>query len=789
MRAILSRTFFSIGAFLALASFPFFAMAEAKNDANSEDLPSEQTYSRAKASQRVQSLLESLTIEEKIGQMTQITVGILREDTPDGGRRFNPAKLKEAIETYHVGSILNNDGKPMSSTQWRKFIGEINAATEKSRSKIPVIYGIDSIHGAGFIKDTTIFPHNIGLASARNVSLVTDIAKATAMQTRAAGIRWNFDTVLDMGRDPLWPRFEETFGEDTHIVTEMGVAAYQGYNTSGLDDVHSVASSMKHFVGYGEPFNGKDRVPSYIPTKQLWETHIPPFEAAINAGAPTLMVNSGTLNGVAVHADQHLLEGIVRQQLGFTGVIVSDWEDIIRLHTRHRVADTPKEAVAQGIEAGIDMSMVPENYSFFTYLKALVQEGRISEERIDQSVIRILTLKEKLGLLDDATPEKEAAKNAYRSEYNNLALEAAEASMVLLKNTHNALPLQKNDRILLAGPGADSRTALSGSWSYTWQGDDETAYPDTFQSIADAMIVRMKKAGEEYANTFRMLSKRSFSDAANTDARIFKQDLSDIDKIILVLGEDAYAETPGNIHDLNLPQEQLDFALAAIQTGKPVIVVLTQGRPRIIRSIEPALKGILLAHRPGTFGAQAIVNTLYGDHNPSGKLAYSYPRFSGDILPYDHEYSAAMGSSINPNAKQHVYNPQWSFGFGISYTDFIYSDIKVNKKRFQRDESITVSVSLKNTGDMAGAEVVDVFITDHYAKESPAVKRLKAFSQQALGKGKKTRLSFTLDLDDFSYVRRDLKRVVEPGLFTIQIGSEEVEVEFMGETAVINATQ
>ncbi len=727
-----------------------------------------------KVNMEIQALIDSMSIEEKVGQMTQLDIRLVTRKNKDGSIEIDDKKLKKIIHTYKVGSILNAAGYPLTINQWHTIIGRIQEEALKAETPIPVIYGIDAIHGTTYTAGSTLFPHNIGVAASRNVEMAGTVASITASEVRASGIRWNFDPVLDIGREPLWSRFEETFGEDPYITKEMGVAMVKGYERDGLDKPTAVASTMKHFVGYSAPDNGKDRTPAYIPDKILWEYYLPQFKAAVEAGASTIMINSGSVNGIPLHADKYLLEDVLRKQFGFKGLIVTDWEDIIRLHTRHKVAETPRDAVKLAIESGIDMSMVPSNLSFFEHLTDLVKAGEISEQRLDQSVRIILKLKYRLGLFDNAFPESAAVANFAKPSYQKTALEAALESITLLKNDDQVLPLPKTAKVLIAGPAANNLAPLHGSWSYSWQGDQEERYPETTQTVLEALQDKITKS------SVRSLAFEGFDNPKNYDAKGLKKATKNVDYIVLVLGENAYAESPGGIDDLTLAQNQIDLAKAAIATKTPVIMVLAEGRPRIVREIEPGIKAIVQAYRPGSQGAKAIVDVLFGDYNPSGVLPFSYPQFTGDIMPYDHEFLAEVQEIGVGNGNVGVggsggYKPQWSFGHGLSYTTFEVSNLKVNKKAYTTTDTIDVSVTVANTGKREGGYAVDLYVSDLYASESPAVKRLKRFKKVFLDAGQQTTIEFSLTQDDLAFVNRQLDRVVEPGEFRILVGNQSVD--------------
>jgi beta-glucosidase len=719
---------------------------------------------KATTDARISKLLAAMTIEQKVGQMTQVNLGVIIDKKVNDHVQFDPDKLDLALRKYQVGSILNSTSRALTIEEWHEVIRVIQDKALKNDLSIPVIYGIDAIHGVTYTKGSTLFPHNIGMAATRNPGLVMRMAKATAMEARASGLRWNFDPVLDVGRNPIWPRFSETFGEDSYLGTVMGVATINGYEEDGLDSVTAVASCMKHYVGYSDPANGKDRTPAYIPDVVLWEHHLPQFKAAVEAGASTIMINSASINGMPVHASKYLLTDVLRGQFGFEGVIVSDWEDVIRIHTRHRVAESPREAVKMAVDAGLDMSMVPHNFSFADLLIDLVKGGEISNERIDQSVARILRLKMDLGLFENPYAEEEAVKNFGLPAYKELALDAARESITLLKNQESILPLPSTAKVLLAGPAALNLGPLHGSWSYSWQGNVKKNYPETTLNIYEAFV---GKLGSEKVVP---LAKEGFENAGNYDAESLQKLAKDVDYIVLALGERAYAESPGALDDLNLPEDQKALARAAAATGKPVILVLTEGRPRIIRDIEPLMNGIVLAYQPASQGARAITDVLFGDFNPAGVLPFSYPRYTGDIMPYNHGVLADI-QQLSPSVITYGgYKPQWPFGHGLSYTTFEYSGLKLSKSVVKNGEVLEVSLLVSNTGDRSGQHSIDLYISDLYASLSPAVRKLRRFTKTHIEAGESKTITFELDNSDLSFVNAELQRVVEPGEFMISVG-------------------
>ena len=729
--------------------------------------------SNPKYKQKVEALLKQMTLDEKIGQMTQVTLGVVAKGgggNEDGA--LDPEALKKAVLDYKVGSILNTTVHAFSVEVWRKIQTAIQDEAKRSRLKIPVIYGLDGIHGQTYTLDATLFPQSIGMAATRNPELVAAAAKTTAMELRASGVRWNFAPVLDCGRQPLWSRFPETYGEDVYIGKTLGSAAIRAYEGDGLTNPTAVASCMKHYLAYSAPRTGKDRTPAYIPEIELREYYLPQFREAIKAGASSIMINSGEINGTPVHASHYLLTDVLRKELGFRGVVVSDWEDIIRLHTRHLVAATPRQAVAMAVNAGVDMSMVPNDYSFFDLLKEAVEKKEVPVSRIDEAVGRILTLKYAVGLFDNPYPEKGSEANFGKPAYQNLALDAAHEAMTLLKNQNNILPLSKDKKILVTGPAAQSISALNGCWSYTWQGKDERWYPKDSKTILRAL--------QDKFNPGQVITAGStgFDSPDNYDTVKLKEAATAADAIVLCLGENAYAESPGIIPDLVLPENQLALARAAAGTGKPVILVLSEGRPRYITSVEPSMQAILLAYWSGKKSAEAIADVLTGDYNPDGILPYSYPRSMGEMVLYDRKHSEDVREIFNANMTWDGYHPLFPFGWGLSYTQFEYGEISLSSKILKGAAKLRVSITVKNSGSRDGKHTVELYSHDQYASITPSMKRLRAFQKISLKAGESQTVNFTIDRNDLAFVNAKLKTVTEAGDFDLMIGDQKVSFTY-----------
>ena len=722
-------------------------------------------------SEKIDALIKRMTLEEKVGQMTQLQIGMIAEGK-DQNIRIDPAKLEKAINRYGVGSILNVSDQALTLDKWHEIISQIQTATKKTRLAIPVIYGIDSIHGANYVQGATLFPQEIGMAATWNPELMKQAAEIAAAETRAAGIPWSFSPVLDIGRQPLWPRFYETFGEDPYLAKVMGAAFVRGLEGSDVSSTNHVAASLKHYMGYSFPLTGRDRTPAWIPENYLREYFLPTFATAVKAGAHTVMVNSAEINGVAGHVNHHILTDILRDELGFKGFVVSDWEDIKKLVSIWRIAATEKEATRLAVMAGIDMSMVPSDYSFSDNLIALVKEGAVPQARIDEAVARILKVKFELGLFDDAMPNAALKSKFGLPESRRVSLEAARESMTLLKNANNLLPLAKNKKVLVTGPTADSLISLNNGWTYVWQGSEESLYPKDRNTIRRAIEAKAGAANVRYVPGTKISRGPGPSNSTPTD-REEEVDIpaavtaaADSDVVVLCLGEGSYTETPGNITDLTLGEPQLKLAEAVIATGKPVVLVLVEGRPRIINRIADRVQAILLAYNPSNEGGTAVADVLFGDFNPCGKLPFTYPRTPNGLITYDHKAFETEETSFGNMA----FKPQFSFGHGLSYTTFAYSDLRLNHQTITANDELSISVSVTNTGRQPGKEVAQLYVSDLVASISPPNKRLKRFAKLYLEPGQSRTLTFKLRSEDLSFIDADNKAVVEPGEFEVKIG-------------------
>lgn len=706
---------------------------------------------------KVEALLARMTLEEKVGQMTQLEIGMIC-DGKDQDLKINPSKLEKAILKYGVGSILNVSAEALPIDKWHEIIGQIQQAAKKSRLKIPVIYGIDTIHGLNYTQGSTLFPQELGMAATWNPELTKRAAEIAAMETRASGIPWNFSPVLDLGRQPLWPRLYETFGEDPYLAKVLGVAMIRGYEGKNIAANDRVAACLKHYMGYSFPLSGRDRTPAWIPEIYLREYFLPMFQAAVAAGARTVMVNSGEINGVPVHASHYILTDILRTELGFRGTVVSDWEDIKKMVSQHGVAANEKEATRMAVNAGIDMSMVPSDYSFSDILVALVKENGVSMTRINEAVRRILTLKFELGLFDAPMPDASLKANLGTAKSRAVSLQAARESITLLKNNDNILPLAKGRKVLVTGPTADSLISLNNGWTYTWQGTKEDLYPKDRLTILGAIRDKVGAQNVDYVQGAALDKEINIAEAARA-AR-------NADVAVVCLGEGGYAETPGNIDDLTLDEAQLKLAEAIIATGKPVVLVLAEGRPRVISRIADKIGSIVMAYNPGNEGGQAIADVLFGDYNPCGKLPFTYPRSPNVLMNYDHKIWEGGDTPFGYTA----FKPQFAFGTGLSYTTFAYSNLKLDKKKVARNGDVSVTFTLTNTGQRSGKETAVLYVRDIVASVTPPGKRVRRFAKIYLEPGQSRTLTFKLTAADLSFVGANNKLVVEPGDFEVMIG-------------------
>ena len=740
---------------------------------------------------RIDSIMSEMSIEQKIGQMAQINLTVIANG-PDKWSSYEPLqidkdRIEKAINKYHVGSILNTtNNRARDISTWNKIIDEIQSYALSSETAIPILYGIDGIHGATYIDGATMFPQQIGTAATWDIKNSFNMGMVTAYETRAAGIPWNFSPVLDLGQDPRFPRQFETFGEDPYLTTQMGLASLEGQQgiDNNMNNDFVVATSIKHFLGYQTTISGKDRTPSYIPEHVLRELHLPAFEKAISQGAKTIMINSGLINGIPVHADKYLLTNLLRDELGFDGIILTDWEDINKLHDRDKVAESRKEAIKIAINAGIDMSMIPYDYEeFCDNLIELVKEGEISEARIDESVRRILKLKIELGLFDKKN--KPDYSDFGSQKHQNYAYDAAVESMTLLKNENSILPIKNKNKILVTGPNGDTMRTLNGAWTYSWQGEKTDFFAGDHNTIYEAIKNKFTDSDVKYIpgvtypinEDYDKEPKFEYYDQyVDQKKEAIKYANEEADIIVLCLGENTYTEKPGDLNDINLNRLQIDFANEIIKSGKPVVLVLNIGRPRLISEIESKVNAVINIYLPGNFGGDALADILYGSVNPSGKLPYSYPLYSNSLIPYNYKPAEVQNNAQGAYNYVGEVNNLYDFGFGLSYTSFEYSNLKLNSNQFSKNENIYLSVDIKNTGEIEGKEVIQVYSKDHYASLTPDVKRLRAFKKIELKPGEIKNVKFEIKVQDLGFINYQNKHVVETGIFDLMVGSLKSEL-------------
>lgn len=729
----------------------------------------------------IQQWLKKMTLEEKIGQMCEITIDVVTDfEKSRDGFTLSEAMLDTVIGKYKVGSLLN---VPLSVAQkkkvWAKAIRQIQ---EKSMKEIgiPCIYGVDEIHGTTYTLDGTLFPQGVNMGATFNRTLVRRGAEISAYETKASCVPWTYAPVVDLGRDPRWPRMWENYGEDAYLNTVMGVEAVLGFQGSDPNHIgrYNVAACVKHYMGYGVPVSGKDRTPSAIPRSELREKHFAPYLAAIRAGALSVMVNSAVDNGMPFHANKELLTDWLKRDLNWDGLIVTDWADINNLCTRDHIAATKKEAIKIAINAGIDMSMVPYETSFCTYLKELVEEGEVPMSRIDDAVARVLRLKYRLGLFDNPYWDIAEYDKFGSPEHAAEALRAAEESEVLLKNDGNLLPLKQETKILLAGPNANSMRCLNGGWSYSWQGHRADEFAGAYNTIYEALCNKFGKDNITYEPGVTYAPYKNDNWWEENPAEIEKAvaAAANADVIIACIGENSYCETPGNLNDLTLSANQRNLVKALAATGKPVILVLNEGRPRIINDIEPLAKAVVHVMLPGNYGGDALANLLAGDVNFSGKLPYTYPKYINSLATYDYKPCENVGQMAGNYNYDAVMDVQWPFGFGLSYTSYAYSNLKVDKSSFAPGDVITVSVDVTNTDSVEGKESVLLYSSDLVASSTPDIKRLRGFDKISLKPGETKTVTLKLAADDLAFVGYDGLWRLEKGDFVLACGGKTVTV-------------
>lgn len=783
-----------------------------------------------KIEKQVEALLKKMTLDEKIGQMTELAIdaitlrtnpfaGIdmqnfkvddlkailvkyglenqfeLTDEMPDQqtfigiymaiqaieskkGFQIDEALLDSVLGKYKVGSILNVPaGIAQTPQEWERIIKIIQDKSMKEIG-IPCIYGVDQIHGTTYTLGGTFFPQGVNMAASFNRALVREGARISAYETKAGSIPWTYAPVVDLGRDPRWPRQWEGYGEDAYVNAEMGREAVLGFQGEDPNHIgpHHIAVSMKHYMGYGVPVSGKDRTPSSISPQDMREKHFAPHLEAIRAGALTVMVNSAMNNGLPFHANYELLTQWLKEELNWDGLIVTDWADINNLYTRDKVASSKKEAIKMAINAGIDMSMVPYEWTFCTLLKELVEEGEVKMSRIDDAVRRVLRLKYRLGLFDTPAYNHADFPLFGSEQHAKAALTAAEEGIVLLKNSDNILPLPQGKRFLLTGPNANSMRTLNGGWSYSWQGDKADMCAADYNTILEAFQNRFGADNVVYEAgvTYKQGGNWWEENAPEIEKAVAAA--KDVDYIVACIGENSYCETPGNLNDLTLSPNQLNLVKALATTGKPIVLILNQGRPRIINEIEPLAKAVVNSMLPGNYGGDALANLLSGDANFSGKMPITYPKYINSLITYDYKPSEEMERMEGAYNYDAVVSVQWAFGYGLSYTQFAYNNLKVDKSDFKANDLLTFSVDVTNSGKVAGKESVLLFSSDRVASLAPDVRRLRAFEKIELKPGETKTVTLTIKGSDLAFVGYDGKWILEEGMFRIQVGNQLLSI-------------
>ena len=757
---------------LALSGFVLSSQAQTASPAITPDEEIENN---------VQSLLEKMTLEEKIGQMCELTIDVIQDYSAPAEQGFtiDEAKLDSVIGKYKVGSILN---VPMSVAQprekWQEVIKRIQ---EKSMEVIgiPCLYGVDQIHGTTYTLGGTLFPQGVNMGATFNRELTREGARISAYETKAGSIPWTYAPVTDLGRDPRWPRMWENYGEDCYLNAEMGreaVLGFQGDDPNNVDDYH-VAACMKHFMGYGVPVSGKDRTPSSITLQDLKEKHFAPYLEMVRNGALSVMINSAMNNGLPFHANHELLTGWLKESLNWDGMIVTDWADINNLYTRDHIAKDKKEAIKIAINAGIDMAMEPYNWDFCPLLKELVEEGEVPMSRIDDAVARILRLKYRLNLFEKPYYDLNDFPLFGSDEFAAKALQAAQESMVLVKNEDSLLPLSKSSKLLVTGPNANSMRCLNGGWSYSWQGDKADQCAADYNTILEALQNTFGADNIVYEPGVTYKEGGNWWDENEPDIDAAVAAADGVDYIIACIGENSYCETPGNLTNLVMSDNQLSLVKALAETGKPIILVLNEGRPRIMASIEPLAKSIVDIMLPGNYGGDALASLLVGDVNFSGKMPHTYPKEINSLITYDYKPCEHIGKQMegayNYDAQVSI---QWPFGYGLSYTTFQYGNFSVDKSEFTADDQLTFSVDVTNTGSMAGKESVLLFSSDLVASLTPDIRRLRAFDKIELQPGETKTVEFTIPASDLAFVGYDGHWTLEAGEFRMQAGDQVVTI-------------
>ena len=728
--------------------------------------------------QAAKTAVKQLTLEEKIGQMMQLVTDLFGTNDAQGVFHIDRAKADTLFSKYKIGSILNapNTCAP-TAAQWEEIISDIQKLSMKHIG-IPCVFGLDQNHGSTYTQGGTLFPQNINVGATFNRDIARQCAEATAYETRAVSVPWTFCPTVDLGRDARWPRIWENFGEDCYLNAEMGrmqTLGFQGNDPKHIDQQH-VAVSLKHYLGYGVPWSGKDRTPAYISPSDLREKHFAPFLAAIREGAASIMVNSASVNGMPVHANHELLTVWLKEQTGWDGVLITDWADINNLYTRERVAKDKKDALCIAINAGIDMIMEPYSVDACILLKELVEEGKISMSRIDDAVSRILRMKERLGLYKHPTQRLKDYPKFGGKEFAQLALDGAVESMVLLKNEGNILPLAKGKKLLVTGPNANQMRCLNGGWSYTWQGHRTDEFAQQYNTIYEALCNEYGQQNVVLCQGVTYNEQGKYREENTPDIEAAVRAAKDVDIIVACIGENSYTETPGNLSDLTLSQNQRDLVKALSQTGKPIVLILNEGRPRIISDIVPLCQAVVDILLPGNYGGDALALLLSGKRNFSGRMPYTYPSEINSLANYDFKKSEEVGTMEGAYDYNARITQQWGFGTGLSYTTFEYSNLRVDKAHFTKDDVLTVSVDVTNKGRMAGKESILLYSSDLIASMTPDGRRLRQFDKISLNPGETRTVTLQLPASDLAFVGYDGRWRLEEGDFLLTVGSLSTQV-------------
>ena len=720
----------------------------------------------------MEKTLAKMTLEEKVGQMTEIGIDILGHYEGDEWV-MDMDKVENVIGKYKVGSILNTPVVGQTPEKWQEIIGIIQEVSMREIG-IPCIYGLDMNHGASYVMGATYFPQNINIGASFNPQLAYDAGVVTAYESRAANCPWTYCPTVDLSRDPRWPRVWENYGEDPLVNAVIGAAAVRGLQ--GEDPNHvgpeNIAVSVKHYMGYGNPRTGKDRTPAYIPESELREKCFAPFKACVEAGALTIMVNSSSVNGVPVHANKELITDWLKEGLNWDGMVVTDWSDIINLYTREGVAADKKEAIEIAINAGIDMTMEPYDLNFCTLLLELVDEGRVSMDRIDDAVRRVLRLKYRLGLFETPNTLLENYPKFGSEEFAQVATRAAEESEVLLKNAGNILPLKKGQKILVTGPNANSMRCLNGGWSYSWQGHLADRYTKQYNTIYEAVCNKFGKNNVILEQGVTYVAEGGYEEENAPQISKAVKAAAKADVILVCIGENSYCETPGNLSDLAISENQRNLVKALAKTGKPIVMILNEGRPRIINDIEPLADAIIDILLPSNYGADALANILAGDVNPSAKLPYTYPRHQAALTTYDYRISEETDTMEGAYDYNAVVSVQWPFGFGLSYTTFEYSNFQCSVEEFDAETELVFTVDVTNTGKVAGKEVVMLYSRDMVASMVPENRRLRAFDKVEIQPGETVTVTLKIKGSDLAFVNPKGEWTLEPGDFRMQVGNQ-----------------